>query len=177
MKRIESETRSASRRGLLRGVAAGCCAAALPLAARSQETLPEQPAIAAAATSELIYVAALKASGGEGRCQAEVWFVPMDGDFVVVTDAKSWRVAAAARSQSVKIWVGDVGRWQQSNGGYRKLPSLIAQSGRIDDADAQAAALDLMGTKYRLSWLVWGPRFRSGLSDGSRVMLRYRPVT
>jgi hypothetical protein len=46
----------------------------------------------------------------------------------------------------------------------------------VKDADSQTSVLDAMGDKYPLEWVIWGPRFRNGLADGSRVMLRYQRV-
>ena len=44
---------------------------------------------------------------------------------------------------------------------------------RITDQDIQSSVLEIMGTKYSGEWRTWGPRFRNGLADGSRVMIRY----
>ncbi|MEM1230791.1 MAG: hypothetical protein AAGI15_09660 [Pseudomonadota bacterium] len=166
-----------SRRALLRR--AGAAALAVPatgasLAAAESATAT---AIRAAADTDLIYLANERADGALGRCQAEVWFVPLDGEFVVVTDAKSWRVRQARREDSrVRIWVGDVGRWQNAKGAWRDLPSISA-NGRLDaDPAFHEKALAAFGRKYPASWLLWGPRFRNGLADGSRLLLRYQPL-
>ena len=37
------------------------------------------------------------------------------------------------------------------------------------------AALAAFGAKYPDEWDKWEPRFRKGLADGSRVLIRYRP--
>ena len=127
--------------------------------------------------SDLIYLTPLKSDGSESRCQAEVWFARHDADLFVVTSSDAWRARAVERGLTrTRVWVGDVGVWSDSGGGYRALPQIEADASVVADADVQNAVLDVMGDKYRMSWLVWGPRFRNGLSDGSRVMLRYHPA-
>ena len=128
--------------------------------------------------SELIYVAPILSDGGASRCQAEVWFVHHASNLYVVTANDAWRAQAVGKGLTrTQIWVGDVGAWNDSNGAYRELPQIQAVSSQVSDADSQSSVLDAMGDKYRLEWVVWGPRFRNGLADGSRVILRYQPVT
>lgn len=128
--------------------------------------------------SDLIYLTPIRSDGKDSRCQAEVWFVHHDSDLYVVTAENAWRARAIDQGLTrTRIWVGDVGQWGDSDGRYRELPRIEAVASRIQDAEAQKAVLDAMGGKYRLEWFVWGPRFRNGLADGSRVMLRYQPVT
>ncbi|MGI9323603.1 MAG: hypothetical protein ACR2PZ_00175 [Pseudomonadales bacterium] len=165
-----------SRRSLVtQGVAA---VALLPLAQAlgAQSSGPgTQAALAAATDSELIYITALSEEGSTGRCQAEVWFVAADHEFWVVTAGDSWRARNAAENARVKIWVGDVGQWQAADGAYQSLPALIARSTLENAADIQQRALALFGAKYPASWTRWGPRFKNGLADGSRVLIRYQP--
>ena len=58
------------------------------------------------------------------------------------------------------------------------LPGLFRDL--LIDACAQLTgigrALEAFGAKYADEWGSWGPRFRDGLADGSRVLLRYRPL-
>ena len=131
----------------------------------------------AMAESDLIYLTPLKRDGSESRCQAEVWFAHLDGDLYVVTSSDAWRARAVAQGLTrTRVWVGDVGVWTDSEGRYRSLPRIEGQASAVADPEVQNAVLEVMGDKYRMSWLVWGPRFRNGLADGSRVMLRYRPM-
>jgi hypothetical protein len=127
--------------------------------------------------SDLIYLTPLKSDGSESRCQGEVWFARHEADLFVVTSSDAWRARAVERGLTrTRVWVGDVGVWSSSGGRYRTLPKVGADASIVTEADVHDAVLDVMGDKYRMSWLVWGPRFRSGLADGSRVMLRYRPA-
>jgi len=138
-----------------------------------------QAALAKAlAESDTVYLTPLKADGSESRCQAEVWFVSDGADLCVVTAVGAWR-ARAVRSglRRARIWVGDLGVWTRTEGRFRKLPTMEASGDFIAGTEEQARVLELFGGKYPVSWVLWGPRFRNGLADGSRVMLRYRPVT
>jgi hypothetical protein len=128
-------------------------------------------------TSDLIYLSPQTSAGNNSRCQAEVWFVELNYDLYIVTRSNAWRARAIDTGLTkTRVWVGDEGEWQASDGAYLKLPEFMAEGAQITDAQEQARALDEMGDKYRLSWLLWGPRFKNGIADGSRVMLRYRPT-
>ena len=130
----------------------------------------------AATESRLIYLSPLKSNGELSRCQAEIWYAEDGADMFVVTQADAWRARAIRRGLAkAQIWVGDVGMWQRSNGSYKKLPSLVANGAQIDDADEHTRLLAIMGRKYSSEWGTWGPRFRNGLADGSRVLLKYTP--
>lgn len=127
--------------------------------------------------TDVFYLTPLKADGSESTCQAEIWFVADDADAFVVTAADAWRARAVRQGlDRARIWVGDVGVWTRSDGAYRELPAFEARAALVDDPAEHARVLDLMGDKFSLEWLIWGPRFRNGLADGSRVMLRYRPA-
>lgn len=129
---------------------------------------------AAADTSQLIYISPIKRDGGESRCQAEVWFLRYEVGLYVVTAVDAWRARAVkAGLTQAKVWVGDVGVWTR-NEEYRELPALMAQATLIADARTHTAVLGKMGGKYPDEWDTWGPRFKEGLADGSRVMLRYQ---
>lgn len=158
-----------ARRALLKSAAA---ATLLPVVARAQSDWRQ-----AAAESPLIYLTPLQSSGAESRCQAEIWFASVAGSFYVVTDADAWRSQAIGKGLTkARIWVGDVGMWKDSDGAYKNLPMVDASAGMETDAEVQGQVLEVMGRKYPDGWGTWGPRFRNGLADGSRVMLRYNPA-
>ena len=158
-----------NRRSWLGGAAAGAAGALLaPRLAFGDDALPPE-----ADTSALIYVTPIKSNGEESSCQAEVWFARAGSSLYVVTAADAWRARAVGRGlTSTRIWVGDVGVWS-SAGRYRKLPAVTARSSLVTDPAAREPVLEIMGTKYSGEWRTWGPRFRNGLADGSRVMIRY----
>lgn len=124
--------------------------------------------------SALIYLTPLHRDGSESRCQAEVWFVHQGGEVMVVTASDAWRARAIKGGLSAaRVWIGDVGVWN-SDARYKALPSVEMTGDTITDEATQSEVLELFGDKYTLEWVLWGPRFRKGLADGSRVMLRYR---
>lgn len=126
------------------------------------------------AESPLIYISPLKSDGTVSRCQAEVWFLGDAGHHYVVTDKDAWRAEAVRKGlTSAQIWVGDVGRWQRSGGKYKELPSHQASVTFETDAAEHTRLLEGFGQKYANEWGSWGPRFKNGLADGSRVMLKY----
>ncbi len=131
----------------------------------------------AADESELIYLSPLKSNGDLSSCQAEVWYVQDGSNMYVVTASSAWRARAIAQGLSrTQVWVGDVGPWQRSGGSYKNLPAMQANGSRVEDAAEHARLLEKFGAKYASGWDSWGPRFRNGLADGSRVMLRYQPA-
>ncbi len=134
---------------------------------------------AAIETSKLIYITPLKSNGEESSCHAEVWFYADDADLLVVTKPELWRSQAIKRGlDRARIWVGDHGVWKSSHGAFRNAPSFLAQAEHISgDAQAVGRTLKAMGAKYAdEGWSTYGPRFKEGLADGSRVLLRYRPT-
>jgi hypothetical protein len=74
------------------------------------------------------------------------------------------------------MWVGEFGVWQRATDAFRKAPELTATGAHVTDAATQSQVLDRFGSKYKAEWSSWGPKFRNGLKDGSRVMLRYSPA-
>jgi len=163
-----------TRRRLVTASAGFIAAAGLAGRTHAADVAPLQ---AAMDDSELIYLTPIRSDGSESRCQAEVWFVHHQSMLYVVTAEDAWRARAIGEGLSrARIWVGDVGPWGDSEGTYRALPQIEAVASQIRDAETQNSVLDAMGSKYRLEWFVWGPRFRNGLADGSRVMLMYQPV-
>jgi hypothetical protein len=126
--------------------------------------------------SPLVYLTPLHRNGQPSRCQAEIWFVMLQDELLVCTNSKSWRARAAVTGrQETRIWVGDVGVWESGFEQHLKLPSLHATARVAQAPQLINAALEAFGEKYPIQWLLWGNRFRRGLSDGSRIMLAYRP--
>lgn len=165
-----------TRRGIL-AVGTGLLAAGwLPRRARGA-ALPE-PTRTALEDSDLVYITPLKRDGTESTCHAEVWFAYDGADVFVCTSAKAWRTRAIAQGlNQARLWVGEYGTWTDSDGAFRQAPELIA-TGAIETEPAGVEhGLERLGDKYSVQWIVWGPRFRNGLADGSRVMLRYTPTT
>ncbi len=146
---------------------------------REAEFRVSKAAGAAIETSTLNYITPIKSDGKESSCHAEVWFYADGADLLVVTKQELWRSQAVKRGlDRARIWVGDHGVWKRSNDAFRNAPSFLAQVEHISsDAKAVERTLKAMGPKYAADeWSTYGPLFKQGLADGSRVLLRYRPI-
>lgn len=162
-----------TRRDLVVGLA---IAPTIPLLAR---TVFAQEAAATPSdkleTSQLVYITPIKSNGEESRCKAEIWFAHHDGAVFVVTPPETWRAEAVGKGLTrARLWVGEFGVWTQADGAFREAPEFMATASIETQADVHARVLTAMGGKYaETGWGRWGQRFRDGLADGSRVMIRY----
>lgn len=166
------------RRQFLR--TAGVAAAALllpPAAGRADTSVLSEAARAALAESPLVYISPLQKAGSESRCHGEVWFVTDGDDVLLCTGADGWRSRAVKSGLTrARLWVGDYGVWKKAGGSFREAPTFDSAAVLEEDAAAQERALEAFGKKYPDEWNKWGPRFKNGLADGSRVLIRYKPV-
>ena len=162
------------RRFLGAGVALVFAVAAGPRRLRAEAPTP---AIAALGRSQLIYLSPVLTDGRESTCHGEVWFVQHAEHIFVCTQAAAWRAEAVRRGLTrAKVWIGEFGVWKRAGERYRSAPYLELEGRLETDPAVHAAVLPVFGAKYAAEWSSWGPRFRDGLADGSRVLLRYRPV-
>lgn len=138
----------------------------------------DTPAVAFLDKSDLIYLTPFLSDGRESKCHGEVWFVHHKQDIFVVTKSDAWRTEAIRRGLNrAGIWIGEFGAWKRAKDQYRSAPYLVIE-GRIEsDAATHEELLSVFGAKYTSEWGSWGPRFRDGLADGSRVLLRYTVAT
>ena len=135
----------------------------------------ESPAVAFLDKSQLIYLTPFRADGGESTCHAEVWFVHHGADIFVVTKSDAWRTEALRRGLTrAGIWIGEFGAWKDAKDRYRSAPYLVIEGRLETDTAVHGEVLGKFATKYESEWGTWGPRFRKGLADGARVMLRYQ---
>jgi len=167
-----------SRRSFLRALtAAGAALLLAPARLRADQAfaLPEATR-AALEESPLVYLSPLRSDGTESECHGEVWYVWDGGELLVVTDSSRWKALAVRRGlDRARIWVGDFGRWKWARGRYKTGPTFLAEA-RFDAGEsAIETVLTAFGAKYPDEWGKWEPRFRKGLTDGSRVLIRYRP--
>ena len=162
-----------TRRNLLVGMA---LVPSIPLFARRSLAADESSAVAdALASSPLVYITPIKSNGEESRCKAEIWFANHEGNVYVVTPPDAWRAEAVGKGLTkARLWVGDFGVWKSADGAFRQAPELMASAAIETDAEMHAQVLARMGDKYAdTGWGTWGERFKNGLVDGSRVMIRY----
>ena len=158
------------RRSLLRfGAAVPVLTAAATLPLRSEAA----DVRSALTESSLIYLSPVKSDGQLSSCQSEVWYVMLGADAYVCTATSSWRAQAPRRGLTkTRLWAGDLGYWKSAD--YTSLPSALVEAAIENDPEVNEAALAEFGRKYSAEWGTWEPRFRSGLKDGTRSMLRYR---
>ncbi len=168
-----------SRRSLFSVMAATGAALLLPremLRADEAFTLPDATR-AALGKSPLIYLSPLRSNGAESTCHGEVWFVQDGAELLVVTASDRWKALAVGRGlDRARIWVGDFGQWKKSDGRFKTGPTFLAKAGFDADASVAERALAAFGARYPEEWDKWEPRFRKGLADGSRVLIRYRAI-
>jgi hypothetical protein len=135
----------------------------------------ESPAVAALDKSNLIYLTPILSGGAESSCHSEVWFVHHEAEIFVITRADAWRAEALRRGlRRAKIWIGEFGVWKRAKDRYRSAPYLEIEGALETDTGVHAELLEKFGRKYESEWGSWGPPFREGLADGTRVLLRYR---
>lgn len=123
--------------------------------------------------STLVYVTPVKSNGSLSSCQAEVWYAMLGPDVYVCAGTSSWRVQALKKGLTrTRMWIGDLGPWKDAD--YQSLPEIDAIASVETDKETLEKVLSQFGSKYASSWGTWGPRFRNGLADGSRTMLKYK---
>jgi hypothetical protein len=128
--------------------------------------------------SPLIYVSPLKKDGSESRCHGEVWFAWDRSSAVVVTSKDSWKARALARGlDRARIWVADFGRIHWDPAGKLAASPHFEARARLDaDPAAFQRVLPIYARKYPDEWgSKWEARFKQGMADGSRVLIRYAP--
>lgn len=163
-----------TRRNLVTAFGGALALSALPVKLIAAEGASLKQAID---SSDLIYLTAIRSNGSESSCQSEIWFVPRGTDLYIVTMTASWRVRAVKKGlNQARIWVGDLGQWRGTEGKYKALPRLDALASQVTDDSEKQQILGLFGSKYPLGWIVYGSKFRDGLADGTRTMIRYRPI-
>jgi hypothetical protein len=166
-----------TRRTFLVATAAGVAGVLLPRRTWGDGGAVSEAARAALGASPLVYVSPLRKDGAESTCHGEVWFVPDGADVLVVTAADRWKARAiGAGLDRARLWVGDFGVWTRASGRWKSGPTFLASAAFEKDAAARERALGAFGRKYPDEWDKWGPRFRDGLADGSRVLIRYAPT-
>ncbi|MDH3686012.1 MAG: hypothetical protein OEP95_07290 [Myxococcales bacterium] len=166
------------RRQFLRATGFAGAAILLPPGLVRADTGPlSEAARAALSESPLVYISPLQKSGAESECHGEVWFVTDGDDVLLCTAADGWRARAVKGGLTrARLWVGDYGVWKRAGGKFREAPTYDSDAVFDADAAVREKALEAFGKKYPDEWAKWGPRFRDGLADGSRVLIRYKPA-
>jgi hypothetical protein len=132
--------------------------------------------------SPFVYISPLLANGQESSCHAELWYAWLDDSIVVNVASDRWKATALTRGlDRARIWVGDHGRWKgllgSRNEDFRGAPHFDARVERVEDATTLDELLAMYEKKYPEEIARWRDPMRSGVADGSRVLLRYRSST
>ena len=116
------------------------------------------------ATSKYVYIASQRKHGDFGK-PAEIWFMYHDGAVWVGTPPTSWRVKRIKRHRpNAKIAVG------KPDG-----PSFEAVGSIVKDSKVADRMFETYAKKYPDRWPGYAERFRTGMKDGSRVLVKYVP--
>jgi hypothetical protein len=149
---------------LLRALAVGAMLAVImPSAPVAAGTLTSETE-AALRTSPYAYIATQRKDGTFGT-PAEIWFMYRDGAVWVASPPATWRAKRIhAGRPAARIAVG-----------RRDGPSFRAIGSIVKDPAMYTALCDAYAEKYKDGWARWAERFRTGLADGSRVLIKYTP--
>lgn len=171
-----------SRRTFMLGAGALCGMASLGLATgiraeSDSAAVLSDPVKAALAQSPLVYISPLLKGGDESRCHGEVWFFVDQGDVVIFASKDSWKARALSLGRNrARIWVGDFGPVGRAGDRFRTAPHFVAQAGVDGRPEVFERLMKSYAKRYAEGWGKWGPRFRKGYHDGTRELIRYRPV-
>lgn len=138
---------------------------------------PPQATLDALESSTFVYVSPLHPGGKESRCHGEVWYFADGGDAVLATGKDTWKARALRKGwDRARLWVGDFGPVSRAGERYRDAPSFEARAELDTDEAVFERLLAAFARKYPDEWDRWEPRFRKSYGDGSRILIRYRPV-
>ena len=116
------------------------------------------------ATSTFVYISSTRKDGTLSK-PAEIWFLWHQGSVYVASAPTTWRVKRIRWGRpAAKIWVGKLDG-----------PAFTATGAVVDEPAVHEIMFKTFAEKYGLRWKAWEGSFRSGLADGSRVLVRYVP--
>jgi hypothetical protein len=114
--------------------------------------------------AKYVYVSSQRKDGSFGQ-PAEIWFFFHQGAVYVSSPRTTWRVRRIeAGRPKAKIAVGRPGG-----------ASFAASGKLVDDPALHPVLFEAFAKKYPDGWSDFEERFRKGLKDGSRVLIRYTP--
>lgn len=136
------------------GTPAGAAAAMLD--ATTEHVLAARP---------YVYIATQRKDGSFGAA-AEIWFMYDRGAVWVASPSTAWRVKRIRAGRPLaQIAVGS-----------RNGPTFTAKGSFVRDPAAYALLYATFAKKYPDGWPRYEAKFREGLKDGSRVLMRYDPI-
>ena len=116
------------------------------------------------ASSTYVYISTQRKDGSFGK-PAEIWYMWHDGAVWVGTPPTTWRVKRITHHRpNAKIAVG------KPDG-----PSFDAVGSVVKDDKVAAKLFETYAKKYPDRWPGYEEKFRTGMKDGSRVLVKYVP--
>lgn len=116
--------------------------------------------------SRYVYVATERKDGTFGT-PAEIWFMAHDGAVYVASPTTTWRVKRIQKGRTkARIAIGT-----------KDGPSFSATGSIVKDPALYDRLFTTLAAKYPDRWPGYEERFKSGLRDGSRVLVRYQPTS
>jgi hypothetical protein len=112
-----------------------------------------------------VYIQSARKDGQLGK-PAEIWFMYYKDAVWVASPVTTYRVKRIQAGQTAaKVAIG------KADG-----PSFNAKGAVVKDPEANQALFDAFAKKYADSWSSYEKSFRSGLTDGSRALIKYEPA-
>ena len=116
------------------------------------------------ASSTYVYISTQRKDGSFGK-PAEIWYMWHEGAVWVGTPPTTWRVKRIKHHRpTAKIAVG------KPDG-----PSFDAVGSIVKDDKVAAKLFETYAKKYPDRWPGYEEKFRTGMKDGSRVLVKYVP--
>jgi hypothetical protein len=136
--------------------------------------VPERPVQSASLSPELqqaldsskyVYIQSARKDGKFGK-PAEIWFMHHDGAVWVASPPTTYRVKRIKAGQTkAKIAVGKAAG-----------PSFNATGSIVKDPEVNKVMFETYAKKYANDWKSYEQKFRDGLANGSRVLIKYEPA-
>ncbi|MGH7963475.1 MAG: hypothetical protein ACRERD_16910 [Candidatus Binatia bacterium] len=116
-------------------------------------------------SSKYVYIQSARKDGALGK-PAEIWFMYHQGAVWVASPVTTYRVKRIQAGQTkAKVWVG------ATDG-----PAFNATGSIVKDPEVNKALFETFAKKYSDGWSSYEQQFRSGLTDDSRVLIKYEPA-
>jgi general stress protein 26 len=116
-------------------------------------------------SSKYVYIQSTRKDGAPGKA-AEIWFMHHNGAVWVASPVTTYRVKRIKAGQTkAKIAVG------KSDG-----PSFTAKGSLVKDPEVNKVMFEMYAKKYANDWSSYEKKFREGLTDGSRTLIKYEPA-
>ena len=118
------------------------------------------------ADSRYVYISSQR-KGGNFGAPAEIWFLFHDDAVWVGTTPESWRVRRIRKGRpDAKIAISKVDG-----------PSFKAKGAIVKDPKVEELMFTTFANKYPEGWPKHEQKFRDGFKDGSRILIKYTPVS